>query len=351
MRLFPQLVCSPIPSGGDVPLVYDRQNYLRIIFSVPGNDNFRIWCLCSVTNQTVLVSTRRHPRSMAKVAQAPRLCTCKVVGCGSKETWCHSRGERIPGQWILKALFSRHRRADKSFREFPIFDPLACAYGDSMTMPTLLSQELGSVVDHEDNSVLESNTAESDLAETVDGFSQEDYDYDPLSIHRTKEETYDVEEAIHDLRHISTALGQILTSLSHTSKLEFAVVPIKDVSYQLFTSIPSGPNMGHQRLTLKSPQNTHFLMQESELYKLLIALRTFCFPETHLLDCCRRDILAQVKEGLFQVDRMRAAAWDLAANRRTSELAPDAGGGKRAGNAVVVNSGDAIHHSWTILQS
>ena len=206
----------------------------------------------------------------------------------------------------------------------------------------LLPQALGSVAGHDGNLVLESNTAENDGAETAGGFSQEDYDYDPTSIRRTKEETYDVEEAIQDLWHISTALGQILMSISHDSKLEFAVIPLKDVSYQRFTSIPSGPNMGHQRLTLKSPQNTHFLTQESELYKLLIALRTLCFPETHLLDHCHCDILAQVEEGLFQVDRIRAAAWDHAANRRNAELALDGSGEKHAGNAIVVNSGDTM---------
>ena len=222
-----------------------------------------------------------------------------------------------------------------------------------MTMPTLFPQASGSVADHDSNSVLESSTThtENDEAETSDGFSQEDYDYDPVSIRTTKEETYDAEEAIHDLRHISTVLGQILTSLAHNSKLEFAVVPTKDVSYQLFTSIPSGPNMGHQRLALKSPQNIHLLTQESELYKLLIALRSLRFPEIHLLDRCRRDILAQVEEGLFQVDRIRAAAWDHVATRCISELSPDAGGGKRASNAIIVNSGDAMHHSWTIPQS
>ena len=266
---------------------------------------------------------------MAKAAQALRLCTCNIVGCGSKETWCHSWGEHVPGQWVSKAVFSQHQRADKNFSEPLVSDPFLCAYDNAVQMQTPLIQALDSAAadddaDHDDNSVLESNT------------SVGSEDYNPALIDRVKEETYNVEEAIHDLQHAATVLGQIFASLSDsTSVLEFAVIPTKKVSYQLFSSIPPGPNMGHQKLALKAPQNAHFLTQENELYRLFVALRSLRFPGNPVLDERRCSILAQVEEGLFYVDRIRAAAWDHTAHGLAT---PDTSGGQH-GNAIVVNSG------------
>ena len=275
---------------------------------------------------------------MAKATQALRLCTCSTVGCGLKETWCHSRGEHIPGQWVSKAVFSRHQRADKNFSEPLVSDPFLCAYDNALQMQTPLIQALGSVAanddsDHDGNSVLDSNS------------SVVPEDYDPALIDRVKEETYNVEEAIHDLQHAVTVLGQIFASLSDsTPALEFAVIPTKEVSYQLFSSIPPGPNMGHQKLALKAPQNARFLTQENEIYRLLVALRSLCFPGNPVLDERRCSILAQVEEGLFYVDRIHAAAWDYIAHGLAT---PDTSGSQHE-NAIVVNSGALRSYSSKI---
>ena len=266
---------------------------------------------------------------MGKAAQALRLCTCNIVGCGSKETWCHSRGEHVPGQWVSKAIFSRHQRTDKNFSEPLVSDPFLCAYNNAVQMQTPLIQELDSAAadndaDHDGNLVLESNT------------SVGSEDYDPALIDGVKEETYNVEEAIHDLQHATTVLGQIFASLSDlTSVLEFVVIPTKKVSYQLFSSILPSPNMGHQKLALKAPQNAHFLTQENKLYRLFVALRSLRFPGNLVLDERRCSILAQVEEGLFYVDRIGAAVWDHTAHGLAT---PDTSGGQH-GNAIVVNSG------------
>ena len=274
---------------------------------------------------------------MAKAAQPLKLCTCNIVGCGSKETWCHSRGEHVSGQWVSKAVFSRHQRADKNFSKFLVPDPFLCAYDNAMQMQTPLIQASDSAAaddaDHDGNSVLESNT------------SVDPEDYDPALIDRVKEETYNVEEAIHDLQHAATVLGQIFASLSDSSSvLEFAVIPTKKISYQLFSSIPPEPNMGHQKLALKAPQNTHFLTQENELYRLFVALRSLRFPGNPILDERRCSILAQVEEGLFYVDRIRAAAWDRIAHGLAT---PDTSGSQLE-NAIVVNSGALRCHSSKI---
>ncbi|KAI6156890.1 hypothetical protein BKA82DRAFT_541901 [Pisolithus tinctorius] len=241
-----------------------------------------------------------------------RLCTCTLAGCGSKETWCSSQGKFISGHWISKAVHSRHRHADKIWGAMLGTDPQAS--DETVPMDSLLghgyvsSEELEQMIPSAETHTNDGEGIQMDHA--PEASFPEPSDYDHASCVTPTEDILYLEEALHDLQHISTLLSQISGSLMSKPGQKFQSLPSKHIPYVLFTCIPLGPNMGSQRLDTGAPMNAQLLTQEAELYRLLVALRGLSFPNnTRLTDCCGA-LLGRVEEALFEVDCIRAAAWE-----------------------------------------
>ncbi|KIO11734.1 hypothetical protein M404DRAFT_7139 [Pisolithus tinctorius Marx 270] len=139
-------------------------------------------------------------------------------------------------------------------------------------------------------------------------------DFDDQCDHVTslhlKDETIALENALHDLMHLCSVVTQQIVSFSYDLNLIFSESgPIEPGAlYQLYSSIPSGTNMGHRRLSPTASENAAILAHESGLYGVLVSLqRLEQFPS---LEAARLQLLVMVEDELHRVDAIRQAAWN-----------------------------------------
>ncbi|KAI5980875.1 hypothetical protein EDC04DRAFT_3026584 [Pisolithus marmoratus] len=235
-----------------------------------------------------------------RTRQRPRLCTCNVVGCGSSTTWCQSLLKYVPGRLIPKAMYARHRKLDK----FALYleDPSRELQGDvDLAIKHSFAESSSDPNDEEPNG-------------TVDPQTTFDTDIDDRCDHSTslylKDETTALENALHDLMCLCSAVTQQIMSFSYDLNLVFESQPTEpDHSpYQLYSSIPPGPNMGHRRLSKDASENQAILGHERRLYEVLVNLRHVeQFPS---LDASRLQFLVMLEDELRRIDAIRQAAWN-----------------------------------------
>jgi len=241
--------------------------------------------------------------------------------------WCPLRLEYIPGKWIPKAMYSRHRNIDKS-----------AGYLESWGAAENISTETDPTF--EDDTVQESDNF--DVKESADRPSFVPLDEpvthcDPTELAHLKEGTVAVEDTLHDLMHLCSAITQKIMTFSCDFNLVFEShneATDEPVSvYEPFTSVPAGPNMGHRRLCTIAPENAPLLAYESELYDVLVSLHNLCkFPS---LESSRLKLLALVEDELYRIDYTRQAAW----NRRLDGKPPLDHQQNWARSPVIVNTG------------
>ncbi|KAL4062279.1 hypothetical protein V8B97DRAFT_2040142 [Scleroderma yunnanense] len=126
-----------------------------------------------------------------------------MAGCGSKRHWSPSRLEFTPGQWIPKAMCARHRNIDKS----------TCYLEGSTNESEGVSEtSIGGSSSLGDARTPDRNDLPSPLAD-MDNRSGD------AAILQVKEETDAVEETLHDLVHLCSAVTQ--RAMSFSSDPEF----------------------------------------------------------------------------------------------------------------------------------
>ncbi|KAI6135909.1 hypothetical protein EDD17DRAFT_1517395 [Pisolithus thermaeus] len=206
-----------------------------------------------------------------------------LLRCGSSTTWCQSLLKYVPGQLIPKAMYARHRKLDKSalYLEGPSWELQSNV---DLTIKHSFVESSSEPNDEEPNEMNPQTTFDIDIDDRCDH---------PTSL-RLKDETTALENALHDLMYLCSAVTQQIMSFSYDLNLVFESQPTEpDRSpYQLYSSIPPGPNMGHER----------------RLYEVLVNLRHVeQFPS---LDASRLQFLAMLEDELRRIDAIRQAAWN-----------------------------------------
>ncbi|KAI6020329.1 hypothetical protein BKA83DRAFT_1527796 [Pisolithus microcarpus] len=234
-----------------------------------------------------------------RTCQRPRLCTCNVVGCGLSTTWCQSLLKYVPGRLIPKAMYACHCKLDKSTQY--LAGPAQELQGD-----------VGLSIKH---SIMESSSDSKD--EELNGRDQQptfytDFDdqYDHFTPLHLKDKTTALENALYDLMYLCSAVTQWIISFSYDLNLVFESRPAEpDRSlYQLYSSIPPGPNMGHRKLSPYALENAAILAHESGLYDVLVNVQHFeQFPS---LEMSRLQFLVILEDELHRIDAIWQAAWN-----------------------------------------
>ncbi|KAI6154433.1 hypothetical protein EDD17DRAFT_1512854 [Pisolithus thermaeus] len=137
-----------------------------------------------------------------------------------------------------------------------------------------------------------------------------DDQYDHVTSLHLKDETATLESALYDLMYLCSAVTQKIVSFSYDLNLVFESQPAEpDHSvYQLYSSIPPGPNMGHRKLSPDASENAAILAHESGLYEVLVNLQHFeQFPS---LETSRLQFLVMLEDELCRVDAIWQAAWN-----------------------------------------
>ncbi|KAI6118075.1 hypothetical protein F5141DRAFT_1061743 [Pisolithus sp. B1] len=123
-----------------------------------------------------------------------------------------------------------------------------------------------------------------------------DTDIDDQCDHSTslclKDETTALENMLHDLMYLCSAITQQIMSFSYDLNLVFESQPTEpDHSpYQLYSSIPPGPNMGHRQLSKDVSENEAILGHKCWLYEVLF--------------------LVMLEDELHRIDAIQQAAWN-----------------------------------------
>ena len=263
--------------------------------------------------------------TMGGKIQQLRLCTCKVIGRGSKQHWSPSRLEFTPGQWIPKAMCARHRNIDKSvcYLEGSINE----SEGVSETLSVGSSSSLGNTwpPDRDD---LPSPLTDMDTRSGGDA-----------AMLQAKEETDSVEETLHDLVHLYSAVTQRAMSFPSDLNLNFSRDCVAmGTTYELLSSIPSGPNMGHRRLRGDAPENAAIMAHEHALFDVFISLKHL--DKHPSLEASRLQLLALVENEIYRIDSIRQVAWNHSLDGKGSTDITKSGGP----SGISVNTG-----MWRVL--
>ncbi|KIO06271.1 hypothetical protein M404DRAFT_8746 [Pisolithus tinctorius Marx 270] len=146
-----------------------------------------------------------------------------------------------------------------------------------------------------------------------------------------KEETDAMEETLHNLMHLCHAV----TQRDHLAK---------GSTYDLFRSIPSGPNMGHRHLCGDLPENAAIMAHESALFNIFLSLKHL---DNHpSLEVSRLQLLALVENEIHRIDSIWQAAWNRSADGKDD---PDIGKSRRA-SGVSVNTAKNVP-TWYLLKA
>ncbi|KAI5998475.1 hypothetical protein EDC04DRAFT_2612376 [Pisolithus marmoratus] len=136
---------------------------------------------------------------------------------------------------------------------------------------------------------------------TVDPQTTFDTDIDDQCNHSPslylKDETTALENMLHNLMCLCSAVTQQIMSFSYDLNLVFKSQPTEpDHSpYQLYSSILPGPNMGHRRLSKDASKNQAILGHEHWLYEVLF--------------------LVMLEDELHRIDAIWQAAWSCLLSR------------------------------------
>jgi len=134
---------------------------------------------------------------------------------------------------------------------------------------------------------------------------------------QVKEETIAVEETLHDLVHLCSAVTQRTMSFSSDLNLIFSQDRLAEGStYELFSSIPSGLNMGHRRLRGDAPENAAIISHEHTLFDVFISLKRLAKHPS--LEASRLQLLALVENEIHRIDTIRQFAWNHSLGREGS---------------------------------
>ncbi|KAI5987711.1 hypothetical protein EDD15DRAFT_2372095 [Pisolithus albus] len=233
---------------------------------------------------------------MVGKAQQLRLCTCKVVGCGSKRHWSPSRLESTPGQWISKAMCARHRKIDQ----------LSCYLEGSPNESETVGEPTTSIgVPRVPDDVCTLDRGEPPATFPNPGSCAGSTPPMP----HWKEETDAVEATLYDLMHLCSAVTHRAMSFPSDLNLVFSEdCPPGGSTYNLFSSIPHAPNMGHRSLHSEAPENAAIMAHECELFRIFSTLKHLDpYP---LLEVSRLQLVALVENEIYRVDSLRQLAWN-----------------------------------------
>ncbi|KAI6097357.1 hypothetical protein EV401DRAFT_1895524 [Pisolithus croceorrhizus] len=124
-------------------------------------------------------------------------------GCGSSTTWCQSLLKYVPGRLIPKAMYARHRKLDKSAQYLE--GPAWTLQGDvDLTIERSFAESSGDSKDEEPN--------ERD-PQPIFGTDVDDQCNMVTSLH-LKDETAALENMLHDLMYLCSAVTQQIMSFS-----------------------------------------------------------------------------------------------------------------------------------------
>jgi len=238
----------------------------------------------------------------SKTPQRLQLCTCQVVGCGMGQFWCPLHLEYIPGKWIPKAMYSRHQIIDKLAGYLE-------SWGGAENIPAETDPTF------EDDTMQESDNLDVEESSERPSFvslNEPVTHCDPTELMRLKEGATAVEDTLHDLMHLCSAITQKIMSFSCDFNLVFEshneTTDGSAGGYEPFTSVPAGPNMGHRQLCTMAPENAPLLAYESELYDVLVSLHNL--RKHPSLESSRLKFLALVEDELYRIDYTWQAVWN-----------------------------------------
>ena len=138
--------------------------------------------------------------------------------------------------------------------------------------------------------------------------------YTPTTMPWLKEETDAVEEALHDLTHLCFIVIQRVMSFSCNSNLKFLKDQTTDDSiYQLFSTIPSGPNMGYGHLQGHAPENRLIMAYENVLFEVLVDLHHFIGHPA--LEASKLKLMCFVEDEIWRIDCIWKSAWNCVLDR------------------------------------
>jgi hypothetical protein len=197
------------------------------------------------------------------------------VRCTGREAWSERRARLVKGTWISKSLYSRHRKLDRLISEH--FD------------------------DNSDPSPVEEDTDAT--LEIKDGSPD-------ISLNEVSSQTTTLEEAAHDLQHISSFVHQCTLSFTACAPLRFADPPDRYSPTCIPRIAVYGPieDTGPHKLIKSAPENWTLLHHEERMFRSQICLQAMDVDVT--FEILYMNLLRRVREEIRRIEEIKTLEWN-----------------------------------------